>query len=72
MNEKLGIAESTVLESMLQFCGAFNFCFRNESLREQMEADMTWILQKSEACDFSDMTGSSDCFTWELRPCPTA
>lgn len=72
MDEKFGMAKSTVQVCMLRFCEGVNACFEDQYLRAPNVGDIKRVLQQSIARGFPGMLGSIDCSKWRWRQCPTA
>lgn len=72
MDEKLGMAKSTIQESMERFYKAVIECFESEYLRSPNDDDVRRVLQRSEQRGFPGMLGSMDCSKWKWKACPTA
>lgn len=71
-DEYLRIAESTAIESLLQFCCTINKVFGNEYLRQPTESDTRRLLKVAEARGFPGILGSLDCMHWPWKNCPAA
>ena len=72
IDDKIGIAESTTLQSMERFCDAIKTCFGREYMRAPSDEDMKRIMIQSAARGFPGMLGSIDCSKWKWSNCPTA
>lgn len=72
IEERLGMAQSTVHESMMRSYEAVVACFESEYLRAPTDADMSRILRQSNARGFPGMLGSIDFSKWKWRVCPTS
>lgn len=72
MDDKLGMAKSTIQESMVRFCKTVIDCFEREYLRSPNDADVHRVLQRSKHRGFPGMLGSMDCSKWKWKACPTA
>lgn len=68
----LGIAESTVIEALKEFCKAIVEVYGEEYLRAPNEADVVKLLKEGEERGFPGMLGFVDCMHWTWKNCPTA
>lgn len=71
-DEYLRMAESTVIETLKEFCKAIVEVYGEEYLRAPTEADMAKLMKEGEERGFSGMLGSIDCMHWTRKNCPTA
>lgn len=71
LDEYLGIAESTAIESLRRFVKAVVQVFEHEYLRSPNENDTTRLLELGEDRGFPGMLGSIDCMHWKWKNCPT-
>ena len=72
MDETFGVAESTAMESMINFVQGVRYIFGQQYLRRPNEQDIQRLLQFGEAHGFPGMLGSLDCMHWEWQNCPVA
>lgn len=71
LDEYLGIAESTAIESLRRFVKAVVQVFEHEYLRSPNENNTTRLLELGEDRGFPGMLGSIDCMHWKWKNCPT-
>jgi hypothetical protein len=71
-DENLQIAETTVIESLENFCKGIIECFGPKYLRRPTAEDIQRLLHVGEARGFPGMLGSIDCMHWEWKNCPVA
>ncbi|XP_066166005.1 protein ALP1-like [Oryza sativa Japonica Group] len=72
LDENLQIAETTVIESLVNFCKGIIDCFGPKYLRRPTAEDIQRLLHVGEARGFPGMLGSIDCMHWEWKNCPVA
>ncbi|CAL2240989.1 unnamed protein product [Prunus armeniaca] len=72
VNEIARMRESTILESLVQFCDAVKTLYTRDYLRRPTPRDLQRLLQKAESRGFPGMIGSIDCMHWQWKNCPTA
>ena len=70
MDEKIRIAESSIIESLKRFVKAIAEVFEDEYLRSPNDNDTTRLLALGEERGFPGMLGSIDCMHW--KNCPSA
>ena len=71
-DENLQIAESTLIETLENFCKGIIECFGPNYLRRPTAEDIHRLLHVGEARGFPGMLGSIDCMHWEWKNCPVA
>jgi hypothetical protein len=71
-DENLQIAETTVIESLENFCKGIIECFGPKYLRRPTAEDIQRLLHVGEARGFPGMLGSIDCMHWEWKNYPVA
>ena len=72
MDEKIRIAESSIIESLKRFVKAIVEVFEDEYLRSLNDNDTTRLLALGEERGFPGMLGSIDCMHWKWKNCPSA
>ena len=72
MDEKIRIAESSIIESLKRFVKAVVEVFEDEYLRSPNDNDTTRLLALGEERGFPGMLGSIDCMHWKWKNCPSA
>ena len=65
MDEKIRIAESSIIESLKRFVKAIVEVFEDEYLRSPNDNDTTRLLALGEERGFPGMLGSIDCMHWK-------
>nr|BAD36410.1 ribosomal protein-like [Oryza sativa Japonica Group] len=71
LDEYLGVAEITAIESLRRFVKAVVEVFEHEYLRSPNENDTTRLLKLEENRGFPSMLGSIDCMHWKWKNCHT-
>jgi hypothetical protein len=71
-DENLQIAETTVIETLENFCKGIIECFGPTYLRRPTTEDIQRLLHVGEARGFPGMLGSIDYMHWEWKNCPVA
>ena len=66
------MGKSTILESLMRFCGAIESIYTAEYLRKPTNMDLERLLKKAEMRGFPGMIGSIDCMHWTWKNCPSA
>ncbi|CAL2276923.1 unnamed protein product [Prunus armeniaca] len=64
VDEIARIGKSTILESLVRFCGAVETLYTRDYLRGPTPRDLQRLLQKAESRGFPRMIGSIDCMHW--------
>ncbi|KAB2605701.1 plant intracellular Ras-group-related LRR protein 6 [Pyrus ussuriensis x Pyrus communis] len=72
VDEITRMGKSTILESLMRFCGAIEFIYTAEYLRKPANMDLERLLKKAEMRGFPGMIGSIDCMHWTWKKCPSA
>ena len=72
MDEKIRIAESSIIESLKRFVKAIVEVFEDEYLRSPNDNDTARLLALGEERGFPGMLGSIDCMHWKWKNCPSA
>ncbi|XP_068331601.1 uncharacterized protein [Pyrus communis] len=72
VDEITRMRKSTILESLMRFCGAIESIYTVEYLRKPTNIDLERLLKKAEMCGFPGMIGSIDCIHWMWKNCPSA
>ncbi|XP_068331504.1 uncharacterized protein, partial [Pyrus communis] len=72
VDEITRMGKSTILESLIRFCGAIESIYTAEYLRKPTNMDLERLLKKAEMRGFSGMIGSIDCMHWTWKNCPSA
>jgi len=72
MDECFGVAETTVMECMINFMQGVRYIFGQQYLCRPTQDDIQCLLQFGEAHGFPGMLGSLDCMHWEWQNCPVA
>ncbi|KAB2632068.1 nuclease HARBI1 [Pyrus ussuriensis x Pyrus communis] len=70
VDEITRMGQSTILESLMRFCGAIESIYTAEHLRKPTHMDLEWLLKKAEMRGFPGMIGSIDCMHWTLTSRP--
>ncbi|XP_070675750.1 uncharacterized protein [Malus domestica] len=66
------IGKSTILESLMRFCGAIESIYTAKYLRKPTDMNLQRLLKKGEMRGFPRMNGSIDCMHWTWKNCPSA
>ncbi|XP_068314941.1 uncharacterized protein [Pyrus communis] len=72
MDEITRMGKSTILESLMRFCGASESIYTAEYLWKPTNMDLQRLLKKAEMRGFPGMIGSIDCMHWTWKNCPSA
>ncbi|CAL5344958.1 unnamed protein product [Camellia sinensis] len=72
VDDYIRIGESTVIQSLQQFCYSVIEIFGVEYLRSPTPTDIARLLAIGEVRGFPGMLGSLDCMHWEWKNCPKA
>ena len=72
VDEIVRMGKSTILESLMRFCGAIESIYTAEYLRRPTEMDLQRLLKKVEMRGFPGIIGSIDCMYWTWKKCPSA
>ena len=72
VDEITRMGKSTILESLMRFCGAIESIYTAEYLRKPTHMDLERLLKKAEMRGFPGMIGSIDCMHWTWKNCPSA
>ena len=72
VDEITRMGKSTILESLMRFCGAIKSIYTAEYLRKPTDMDLQRLLKKAEMRGFPGMIGSIDCMHWTWKNCPSA
>ena len=71
LDDTYKMAESTVLETLMEFVTTVIDVYGGEYLRPPNPRELEVILRHNEARGFPGMIGSIDCMHWEWENCPT-
>ena len=66
------MGKSTILESLIRFCGAVESIYTAQYLRKPTNMDLQRLLKKGEMWVFPGMIESIDCMHWTWKNCPSA
>ena len=72
VDEITRMGKSTILESLMRFCGAVESIYTAKYLRKPTNMDLQRLLKKGEMQGFPGMIGSIDCMHWKWKNCPSA
>jgi hypothetical protein len=72
LDEYLRMAESTVIEKLMNFCDAIIASYSSFYLKKPTEEDLRYILAMHSARGFPGKLGSIDVMHWEWKNCPAA
>ncbi|XP_068331517.1 uncharacterized protein [Pyrus communis] len=72
VDEITRMGKSTILESLMRFCGAIESIYTAKYLRKPTNMDLQRLLKKAEMRGFPRMIGSIDCMHWTWKNCPSA
>ncbi|XP_048439003.1 protein ALP1-like, partial [Pyrus x bretschneideri] len=72
VDEITRMGQSTILESLMRFCGAIESIYTAEYLRKPTHMDLERLLKKAEMRGFPGMIGSIDYMHWTWKNCPSA
>ncbi|XP_070675600.1 uncharacterized protein [Malus domestica] len=72
VDEIARMGKSTILESLMRFCGAIESIYTAEYLRKPTHMDLEKLLKKAEMRSFPGMIGSIDCMHWTWKNYPSA
>ncbi|XP_068319704.1 uncharacterized protein [Pyrus communis] len=66
------MGKSTILKSLMRFCGAIESIYTTEYLQKPTNMDLQRLLKKAEMRGFLGMIGSIGCMHWTWKNCPSA
>ncbi|XP_070669119.1 uncharacterized protein [Malus domestica] len=66
------MGKSTILKSLMRFCGAIESIYTAEYLRIPIDMDLQKLLKKGKMRGFPGMIGSINCMHWTWKNCPSA
>ncbi|XP_070672095.1 uncharacterized protein [Malus domestica] len=72
VDEITRMGKSTILESLMRFCGAIKSIYTAEFLWRPTDMDLQRLLKKGEMKGFPRMIRSIDCMHWTWKNCPSA
>ncbi|XP_070681167.1 uncharacterized protein [Malus domestica] len=72
VDEIARMGKSTILESLMRFCGAIESIYTAKYLRKPTHMDLERLLKKAEMRGFPGMIGSIDCMHWTWKNCSSA
>ncbi|KAM2311861.1 hypothetical protein ACFXTH_022325 [Malus domestica] len=72
VDEITRMGKSTILESLMRFCGAIKSIYTADFLRRPTDMDLQRLLKKGEMKGFPRMIRSIDCMHWTWKNCPSA
>ncbi|XP_068336453.1 uncharacterized protein [Pyrus communis] len=72
VDEIMRMGKSTILKSLMRFCGASESIYTAEYLWKPTNMDLQRLLKKAEMRGFPGMIGSIDCMHWTWKKCPSA
>lgn len=72
VDEIARMGKSTILESLMRFCGAIESIYTAEYLQQPTHMDLERLMKKAEMRGFPGKIGSIDCMHWTWKKCPSA
>ncbi|XP_070668902.1 uncharacterized protein [Malus domestica] len=72
VDEIARMGKSTILESLMRFCGAIKSIYTVKYLQTPIEMDLQMLLKKGEMRGFPGMIGSINCMHWTWKKCLSA
>ncbi|XP_070677035.1 uncharacterized protein [Malus domestica] len=72
VDEIARMGKSTILQSLIRFCGAIESIYTAEYLRQPTHMNLERLLKNAKMQGFPRMIGSIDCMHWTWKNCPSA